>query len=41
MNGIEFTLKHAPANSFIGKKPAAVLFGDERIEVKSGLTCTG
>ncbi|GHU90815.1 hypothetical protein FACS1894202_11240 [Clostridia bacterium] len=34
MNGIEFTLKYVPANSFIGRKPAAVLFGNERIEVK-------
>jgi hypothetical protein len=34
MNGIEFTLKYVPAPSFIGRKPAAVLFGDERIEVK-------
>jgi hypothetical protein len=33
MNGIEFTLKYAPGNYFIGKKPAAVLFGEERIEV--------
>jgi hypothetical protein len=30
----EFTLKHAPANYFIGKKPAAVVFGDERVDVK-------
>jgi hypothetical protein len=30
----EFTLKHAPANYFIGHKPAAVIFGDERVDVK-------
>ena len=31
---IEYALKHAPAYLFIGKKPTAVLFGVERIEVK-------
>ncbi|GHV39552.1 hypothetical protein FACS189490_03340 [Clostridia bacterium] len=34
MNGTTFTLKYAPGNYFIGKKPAAVLFGNERIDVK-------
>jgi hypothetical protein len=34
MNEIEYALKNAPAYRFIGKKPAAVLFGDERVEVK-------
>ena len=30
----EYALKYAPAYLFIGKKPAAVLFGDERVDVK-------
>jgi hypothetical protein len=31
---IEYALKYAPAYLFIGKKPTAVLFGDERVTVK-------
>ncbi|MDR1209251.1 MAG: hypothetical protein LBK41_02895 [Clostridiales bacterium] len=34
MNDCVFPLKNAPANYFIGKKPAAVVFGGETITVK-------
>jgi hypothetical protein len=34
MSGYEFSVQHAPANLFIGRKPVAILFGGERIEVR-------
>jgi hypothetical protein len=34
MNEYGFSLKRTPAHYFVGRKPAAVLFGDERVPVK-------
>jgi hypothetical protein len=33
MSEYEYSLKYSNPHSFIGKKPSAILFGDERIDV--------